>query len=86
MRNKNLEENRMGFRKTGRVVQKDHHIEEQFCDVCGATIPEDQYPVIQIEVEWCEYRHDGDQADRLDVCSPKCMKIHAEKLVKKWPS
>lgn len=74
----------MGFRETGEVIQKQHHVSERFCDVCGVTMHDDKYPTIGIEIEWCEYKHDGDQAEWLDVCSPECLKSHAANLIDKW--
>jgi hypothetical protein len=71
----------MGFRKTGEKRIREEYISEMYCDVCGKTIPENQYPQYTLEIDWVRYRYEGDQV-RLEVCSPECLITKANELKK----
>jgi len=69
----------MGFRKVGEKT-KVISVEEQFCDICGKTMPNGQYPKLELEIEWKEFRYDGDQAAHFDICSFDCLAKKATAL------
>jgi hypothetical protein len=67
----------MSYRDTGRILLRKENESELICDVCGKVMLEEQYPQIELEVIYCQYRYDGDQ-ERKDICSYKCLEALAK--------
>lgn len=68
----------MSYRYTGKILTRKEKQSELICDVCGNVMPEKQYPQIELEVTYCEYKYDGDQPERKDICSYKCLEALAK--------
>ena len=73
----------MGFRNSGRIDIVRQELYETFCDICGSIIPENIYPTWRLEIEYWEYKYDGDQSEIINFCSSKCLYDKAKQLVEK---
>ena len=69
----------MALKKIG-VEKTESDIYVRVCDVCLATIPDDKYPKIELEVAVFEYNGDGTHPDSYDLCSSNCLIKLAKKL------
>lgn len=68
----------MSLRETGRKIPKEEKEYERICDVCDNVISRGQYPRLELEVTHRRYEHDGDQPERKDICSYKCLEVLAK--------